>query len=435
MSARRQSAPADRRARLHDLVAYAVERSPYYRETIGAAGTGERLDLELLPTLPKATLMREFDRIVTRPELRLSDLEAHLGGPDAGLPYLGGYRVFASSGSSGLRGVFVQSEEEFARWVAVHRPVLGRLGICPSTRLAAIGAPSPIHLSKQLFAALGSGGARPLRLSVLTPMPELCAALGAFQPDALLGYSSIVAALAEQQLMGGLDIAPRVVATGAEILTSELEQRIADAWAIRPGRIYATTEAPIIAASDPGHSALRVLDDVVWIEVVDEHGRHVPPGTPGHRVLVTNLVNRVQPLIRYELTDSVTVTGSGEIASIDGRSDDILLLPATGGGGTKPVHPLRLRAPFAHLAEVVLYQLVQEGEELRVRVVPRSDAAPDLAARVHRALAAALAEAGVQPVMRIELVDSIERDGHAAKLKLITRGEPQPAILMRSFRA
>jgi hypothetical protein len=50
-------------------------------------------------------------------------------------------------------------------------------------------------------------------------------------------------------------------------------------------------------------------------------------------------------------------------------------------------------------------------------------------------LTAALAEAGVQPVMRIELVDSIERDGHAAKLKLITRGEPQPAILMRSSQA
>ena len=415
------SVPATRRERLRALVAHAVERSPYYREAIGTAAVRGRLDLAALPTLPKATFMREWDRILTVPEVRLADVEAHLAGDDAGTPYRGRFRIFASSGSSGLRGVFVQSEDEFRQWVGAHLPVFARLGIGPSTRLAGIGAPSPIHLSKQLFAALGGGSSAP-RLSVLTPMPEIVEALGSFRPDALIGYASIMAALAREQLDGRLDIAPGIVATGAELLTSEMEARIVEAWGIRPAQVYATTEAPIIAASDPGATGLRVLGDAVWIEVVDEDGRPVPAGTPGHRVLLTNLVNRVQPLIRYELTDSVTLAEPDVIASIDGRSDDVLHLPGADGSAVA-VHPLTLRAAFARLPDVALYQLVHDGSDLRVRVVPRPAAAAGLADRVRSALGSALAEAGVAAVPHVELTDSIEREGHAAKLKLVKRVE------------
>jgi len=416
-------ASAARRERLRNLVAHAVERSPYYRKAIGATAAGDRLDLGQLPTLPKATLMREWDRIVTRPELRLADVEAHLAGSDAGTPYRGRFRVFASSGSSGLRGVFVQSEEEFGAWVGAHLPVFARLGIDPSTRLAAIGAPSPIHLSKQLFAALGGSSTAVPRLSVLTPMSEMVEELRSFRPDALIGYASIMAVLAQEQLDGRLDIAPRVVATGAELMTGEMERCILDAWGIRPSQVYATTEAPIIAAGGPGSRGLRVLGDVVWIEVVDEDGRPVPLGTPGHRLLLTNLVNRVQPLIRYELTDSVTLAEHDVIASIDGRSDDVLHLPGV-GGGTVAVHPLALRAAFARLPDVALYQLVHDGADLRVRVVPRSAAAAGLAGRVRSVLGSALGQAGVAAVPLVELTDAIAREGHAAKLKLVKRVEP-----------
>jgi phenylacetate-CoA ligase len=413
---------AHRRARLRELVAHAVERSPYYRDAFGPDVLRGELELEQLPTLPKATFMREFDRIVTDPRLRLADLEEHLAGPEAGTPFRGRYRAFASSGSSGLRGVFVYSEDEFATWVAAHLPVFSRIGIGPSTRLAPIGAPSPIHLSKQLFAAFGRGRSAPPRLSVLTPLAEIGAALEAFGPDAVIGYASVIAALAQEQLDGRVRIAPRIVATGAELLTGEMEQRIVDAWGLRPVQIYATTEAPIVAASAPGQHELRVLSDLVWIEVVDEHNQPVPAGTPGHKVLLTNLVNRAQPLIRYELTDSVTLAAPDLIASIEGRSDDILLLPGKRSGRVA-VHPVRLRAPFARLPEVALYQLVHDGHELHVRIVPRPDAPTDLTEHVRQAMRAVLDAAGVAPsaVLRVETVQAIEREGHAAKLKLVKR--------------
>ena len=63
--------------------------------------------------------MEQFDRIVTDPALRLADLEAFLADAEPGAAYRGEYRVFGTSGSTGIPGVFVYSHEEFAHWIAV----------------------------------------------------------------------------------------------------------------------------------------------------------------------------------------------------------------------------------------------------------------------------------------------------------------------------
>ncbi len=155
----------------------------------------------------------------------------------------------------------------------------------------------------------------------------------------------------------------------------------------------------------------------------------MPPGEPGSRVLLTNLVNRAQPLIRYELSDAVVLEDGPDpsgrpylrIARVDGRSSDFLRFPGSGGGEVA-VHPYRLRAPFSAMLDVRQYQIVRIPEGLLVRVVARVSAAPDLPDRVRFAIARGLAEAGAAPTtIDVELVDELEREaGHAAKLKLVT---------------
>jgi phenylacetate-CoA ligase len=145
-------------------------------------------------------------------------------------------------------------------------------------------------------------------------------------------------------------------------------------------------------------------------------------------VLLTSLVSRVQPLVRYELTDSVTLADGpnplglpyARIASVDGRSDDVVTLPAAGGGRVA-VHPFRLRAPFSELLEVRQYQVVHEPARLLVKVVLRSSAPAGTTARVSDALARELRDAGaVPPPIEVEVVPEIERDpGHGAKFKLV----------------
>jgi phenylacetate-coenzyme A ligase PaaK-like adenylate-forming protein len=140
--------------RLRALIAHAVVTSPYYRDLLGPdAATGE-VPLAELPTLPKATLMDNFDRIVTDPRLRRAELEAHLAGKDADRPYLGRYRLFSTAGTTGLRGLFVDGLEEFAVWLGTCLRDMASWGLGPGTRLAGIGSPNPLGLPYARIAAV-----------------------------------------------------------------------------------------------------------------------------------------------------------------------------------------------------------------------------------------------------------------------------------------
>jgi phenylacetate-coenzyme A ligase PaaK-like adenylate-forming protein len=98
--------------RLRAVIAHAVSASPYYREALGSHAADGDVRLNAFPTLPKSTLMEQFDRIVTDPRLDLPLVEAHAAGPDPGALLLGEYHVFSTSGSTGLRGLFVQAAVE-----------------------------------------------------------------------------------------------------------------------------------------------------------------------------------------------------------------------------------------------------------------------------------------------------------------------------------
>jgi hypothetical protein len=222
------------RAGLRALLSQAVASSPYYREALGpGAGAGE-IRLEDLPTLAKATLMGEFDRIVTDPRLRRAGLERHVKGPAAAEPLLGEYRVFSTSGTTGRHGLIVYSGDELAAGVAVSLRTLRRIGVTPAMRLVAIGAPSALHWTRQLFAAFRSGRARSPDLAVTTPLPEMVEALDAYRPDVIVTYPTVAGMLAEEQLEGRLRIEPSIVALGSEVLTDDVMRRIHDAWSILP---------------------------------------------------------------------------------------------------------------------------------------------------------------------------------------------------------
>ena len=173
------------RERLRELITHAAQKSPYYRETLGPLLGRGPVRLEQLPTLPKETLVDEFDRIVTDPRIRLDDLEEHVQGANPGDLFLDRYRAFSTSGTSGVRAHVVYSEKEFRTWVALSLRVFARVGITPQTRLVAIGAPNPLHITKQLFAAFRSGRTDTPDVSVLTPVDEIVDSLNTYQPEAL----------------------------------------------------------------------------------------------------------------------------------------------------------------------------------------------------------------------------------------------------------
>jgi phenylacetate-CoA ligase len=252
-------------------------------------------------------------------------------------------------------------------------------------------------------------------------------ALNAYRPEAIIGYPTIAALLAEEQLAGRLDIAPRILAFGSEPLTDDIVRRVVAAWGVRPANVYATTEAPIVANSSPQDRCLDVAEDLVVLEVVDAAGRPTPPGTPGERVLITNLASRAVPLIRYEIGDVVTPAAGPSpagrpyrrLAGVEGRSADVLHLPAR-AGGTVAVHGFRLGHPLADFPDVRQFQFGSDARGLSLEVVLRAGAPAAIAEALRAALVAELESAGaVAPPVRVAAVDRIARDeGPGAKVKL-----------------
>jgi phenylacetate-coenzyme A ligase PaaK-like adenylate-forming protein len=121
--------------------------------------------------------------------------------------------------------VFVQSENEFAHWVAAGWRALLRMGVEPELRIVGIPAPTPLHITKKLFAAFGGD----VGLTVTTPLPELVEALGHLQPEVILTSASVGGLLAEAQLQGTLGVAPRHVIVSGEVLTEDTRRRIGNA--------------------------------------------------------------------------------------------------------------------------------------------------------------------------------------------------------------
>jgi len=355
---------------------YALRHSPFYRDFHRGL---ESAPLQDLPILTKATLMERFDNLVTDRRLRLDDLEAFLRSDQSGDRYLGRYVVLATSGSTGRRGVFVFDDQEWIRAIAaITRPIAwaqrSRTTRKPP-RAALIASAARWHYSARVGRALENRIAPALRLDAATPVAELVNRLNEWQPEALATYPSVLRQLAAEQLAGRLQIALRNIATSAEVLTVEVRTAVLRAWNIPVQDTYGATEyAPI--ASECAEGRKHLFENGAIIEITDARGKAVLPGEVGERVLLTVFDRRIQPLIRYEISDLVRVSGANcscgrpyrVIESVEGREEEILHFESNSGGARVAVHPNRFHEALEHLA-VEAWQVIQDDSGLTIRLI------------------------------------------------------------------
>lgn len=430
---------AYQRERLGALVRHAVDRSAFYRERFAGLDARGEIDLQALPALDKATMMENFDRLVTDDRLRLAEIERHLASLESDAYHLGEYRAMTTGGTTGRKGVFVFGRREWSHVLASGLRLFGYMGITPRLprrwRICLIGAPSPLHMTNRMAATLRLPVHVSHPLPVTMPIPRLVEELNAFQPELVSVFPSVASLLAEEQLAGRLRIAPSVVSTTSEVRTREMEERIRGAWCVEPFDAYGITEAGAAAADCDRHKGFHFSEDLSILEVVDEENRPVPAGTPGAKYLLTNLFNYTQPLIRYEMSDIFTLSPEpcpcGRpfrlVSAIEGRSDDILRLP--GPAGEVAVHPLNLRSPMAAIAEVRQYQIVHDPSLLEVRVLAREGISRnDVSARIGQALRENITALDASPPeIRVEFVDDFERDAAMGKFKIVQARDNGPA--------
>ncbi len=430
---------AHRTRQLRELVRIATERSPWYRKRLSGVDI-DRLDetrMAELPVLTKAELMEHFDNIVTDSRLSLAGLEAHLSTVETGTYLLGRYTALTSGGSCGQRGVFVYDWDAWAVfWLTCYRALLRARNSYPdldpvTARPAVMASVTAAHFSHATAAmarTFSSPRMTTVRLPVTLRTEEIVAGLNDLQPDFMTVYPSVLHALAHEAAAGRLRIAPRRVLAGAEPLLPEIRAAAELAWGVKVINVYGTSEGGGTAVGcDRGST--HISEDQLIVEPVDLAGRPVPPGERAARIYLTNLYNPVLPLIRYEITDEVTVLpgpcpcGSAHrrIADVQGRLDDVFTYQG------RRVHPHLFRTALGREAGVVEYQVRQTPAGAAIAVRCSDSVSLD---GLRDRVAAGLAGAGLErPQVTVEVVDRFERFGGPAKLKRFIPLEAAPAPL------
>lgn len=404
---------AERERRLRLLIDAARRGSTWHRQRLAGIDfeAVTEADLPRIAPMTKDDMMDHLDEIFTDARLSRGLVEAHLETLTDDAYLLDEFHVFASGGSSGRRGVFVW---DWNGWLGLGL-TFGRfwlreraeLGLGPESVEAVVAADKASHMTGAMTFIPPTMPVH--RFPATFSLPEIVAGLNRVQPAILRGYPTALAALAAEARAGGLRIAPRAVRAHSEPLLPEMRRAIEEAWGRPVGNSYGTTEGAIATSCGKGRG-MHLNEDLCIFELVDESGRLVPPGERCAKVYVTNLMNLAQPLIRYELTDELTLLdepcacGSAlrRVDDIEGRTDDVFVYP-----GGIVVHPLTFRSLLGRERNLIDYQVRQTRRGATISV--RTSGAVDVVTLTRR-IADSLARAGVPDSdVTIERREAFER--------------------------
>ena len=431
------------RQRLCALLRFARAHVPLYQRLHRDLPPASQLALADLPVLHKSRLMADLPASLAATGLGRAAVEAFLADPARiGAPLADHYAVWTSSGSTGVPGVFVHDGDALAVYDALELLRFRGLSVGPlpagpflaSERYAMVAAieghfagVATVERLRRTFPLLAPW----LRaFSVLQPLPDLVRELNDYRPTLLAAYPTVAELLAEEQQAGRLRLSLDELWCGGESLGAATRARVAEAFGCRVREAYGASEFLSIAWPCR-HGRLHVNCDWVLLEGVDARGRPVEPGVPSHTTLLTNLANRTQPLIRYDLGDSITVLpgtcacGSHMPAiEVQGRSDDVLSL---GRRDRPPVKlmPLALATVLEDDARVSDFQLVQTGPRQLALRLGRTERPRGAAACA--ALRAYLDRLGLAGV-RVDL-DSAppQREARSGKLRRVVNADRRAA--------
>jgi phenylacetate-coenzyme A ligase PaaK-like adenylate-forming protein len=438
-------------ARLRRLLRHAVRRSRFYRRKYQGLNL-ERVKLTDLPTVSKTELMEHFDEVMTDPRITRAGVEKFVADPaNIDRHFLGRYAVCHTSGSQGRPALIVQDRSVFraifamqlARGNAVPKTVgnffyhlrhprrwavfLLRPGFFP-TGTAFGNMPQPVRWLTDVR-----------RYMISDPFAENLTKLNEYQPNYISGYAHILLNLAAAQEAGKLDLRSgghlTLMVNISEPLSAEHQARIEAVFGVPVANHYAMGECMPLSLGCPRFGGAHVNVDLAILEVVDRQGRPVPDGTPGDKVYVTNLCNSVQPFIRYEIDDVVTLSerpcacGSAlpHIRAVAGRNNDRLWVVIHGRYQELPnfLFTSALHTVF-DLAEYQVEQFARNGFRIFAQPIPGRTLAPET---VLKALRTKLDREGLTPhlTLEVQLVDEVRPDSRTGKFRRFRSLVPQPS--------
>lgn len=245
-----------------------------------------------------------------------------------------------------------------------------------------------------------------------------------FDPHYAYGYVSMLEAFAKfvsnaypERVFPSL----RAVISTSELLTPDARRSIEEGFGVRVFNEYGCGEVGTIAHECEA-GRMHITDENLFVEILDEDDQPLM-GRDG-RVVVTELHNRAQPLIRYDLgdygtrsdADCICGRGLGVLENIHGRAYDIVF-----GPNGRKYHPEFFIYIFEELKrerdQIRQFQVVQRGRTLEINLIR----GPGFESRIEIPIREALeAEFGDHFAIVFNYVEAIEREA-SGKLRVVKR--------------
>ena len=320
----------------------------------------ERMKISSYPSTPinKSKFLENFEKIT--PGLTLEEVYTYL--QTEYTPYYKDKVIGTTSGTSGEMGIFVHDMES---WIRTQAVLFSKL-IYPSLWDL---APSLFNF-KAIFIVATNGHfiSRKLPEPVFKPFfvdsinlsmedENLVQKINALSPAILFSYPSVLEKIYEE-----LTINPTLIITGSEKLDirKELSEKFPKSKIIET---YGCGECAFIGNSCK-FGNIHLNEDVCLVELVDEKKEIISEkNIPSSSIYITNLVNTYQPLIRYEIDDSLEYIDCfcGKEGAVTVHGKEVFYLYDIYGKGQKHTS-LMLKLIFVSIPYPFSYQVIHSQQ-------------------------------------------------------------------------
>lgn len=337
--------------KLRCLLRYAYENSEYYRNSFEKAGiTIEKIDstpLSKFPAIDKSILLSQFDALVTVPDLKQEEIRRFDEQEKLNRkPFKGKYHVVHSSGSTGKPGYFVYDKSAWNSMLpGIIRGALWNMSMPQILKFLARG-PRIVYIAATDgryggAMAVGDGidgvGAKQIYLDINTPLDEWINTVKEFKPNMIIGYPSAIKILGTLVENGDVDLHILRVVSCGEPLGASQRKYLENVFRADVINFYGASESLSLGVESDPEEGMLLFDDMNIVE------------THNGAMYLTCLYNFVQPLIRYRLSDSLTLQAPTKengypfthAAGLLGRNEDVLWFN-DGNGKCEFLHPLAM---------------------------------------------------------------------------------------------
>lgn len=311
---------------LKKMVAHAKENSPFYKDLYQSISFETLANFRQLPTINKTIIMANFSTLNTC-GLDLSEVMSYAIEKELNKDYLGYYQnqyvVGLSSGTSGNKGLYITPKAMTKRLPGVF---LARGGI--QLRDLPLRILFCLRVFSQGFDDIHAPMLKLKYISTMTPMEQVIETMNRQKINLWMAPPSFIRQVLPYRHL--IKVKFKKIITYAEVLSPTDKAQFESLFQTKVIEIYQASEGQIASACHLGH--LHINEDLVYVELYDQAGNPIEkPHIIGHKMILTNLINEAQPLIRYEMNDMIVLDdpcpcGSNfrRIERILGRSDDNL---------------------------------------------------------------------------------------------------------------